>query len=70
MPAKAGKKDAPKQGGGGGSELEKLKRLVLEKVKEVGSPHVAQALLEARQDTARGVDMYIPTANPSPYLTR
>ncbi|KAJ1475351.1 hypothetical protein T484DRAFT_1909815, partial [Baffinella frigidus] len=34
MPAKAGKKDASKQGGDGGSELERWKRLILERAKE------------------------------------
>ncbi|KAJ1475339.1 hypothetical protein T484DRAFT_1968361 [Baffinella frigidus] len=34
MPAKAGKKDASKQGGGGGSELERMKRLILERARE------------------------------------
>ena len=54
----SGKKDASNHGGDGGSELEEMKRLILDKVTEVGSPQVFQTLVDTRQQLGR-----IPTAN-------
>ena len=58
MPPDSGKKDASNQGGNGGSELEKMKWFILDRAKEVGSPHVFQTLVDTRQQLGR-----IPTAN-------
>jgi hypothetical protein len=69
MPAKAGKKDSSKQGGGHGvGELERTKGLILDRAKEVGSPHLAQILGEAQQELSLLDSHPLSTANPSPYL--
>ena len=58
MPPNSGKKDASNQGGDGGSELEKMKKLVLDMAKEVGSPHVFRILVVPNRRLGR-----IPIAN-------
>jgi hypothetical protein len=58
MPPNSGKKDASNQGGDGGSELERMKRMILDKAKEVGSPHAVHILGDARRRLGR-----MPTAN-------